>query len=223
MRAKQTKTRAASLPRGGNYYFSSWSFEDRAFLRALYKMFPCTKVHLMVRIMESTPNADHWDCSHWRLWANMARQVRSSIRKQVAPKEIEAFFWDVIADGTDQDEVTERLDALIFGDASPAILAREMGSSVKSTATVEVKSEGTYEGRNDVEVMTDDDKDPDFTVGCSRMARVASRGSKKAPKRAAKRARSPEDQPVSMKLAPYSGSAKRGWSRGWSQFRRYLR
>ncbi|KAL3211077.1 hypothetical protein MRX96_036650 [Rhipicephalus microplus] len=68
-----------------------------------------------------------------------------------------------------QDEVTERLDALIFGDASPAILAREMGSSAfkfdKSTATVEVKTEDTYKERDDDEVMPDDDKDPDFTGG----------------------------------------------------------
>ncbi|KAL1478436.1 hypothetical protein MTO96_016274 [Rhipicephalus appendiculatus] len=126
MRTKPTENRAASLPSGGSYYFSSWSYEDRAFLRALYKKYPCTKVHLMVQITKSAPAAGRRDCSHWRLWANMARQVRSSIRKQVTPKEMEAFFWDVIAEGTGQDEVTARLDALIFGDdASPAIITRE--------------------------------------------------------------------------------------------------
>ncbi|KAH7947586.1 hypothetical protein HPB52_013856 [Rhipicephalus sanguineus] len=212
MRTKAIEKRAASSSSGGNYYFSSWSYEDRAFLRALYKKFPCTKVHLMVQIMKSAPAAGRWDCSHWPSWANMARQVRSSIRKQVTPKEMEAFFWDVIAEGTGQDEVTERLDALIFGDdaSSPVILAGETSSSAfddKSTATEEESSEDVYEESDDDEVtVDDDDDDTDFTVRRSRSARVASKGSK----RAQKRARSAEDQPRPGELALASGSAKMG-------------
>lgn len=210
MWTKLTENRATSSSSGGNYYFSTWSYEDRAFLRALYKKFPCTKVHLMVQIMKTDPGAGRWDCSHWPSWAKMARQVRSSISKQVTPKEIEAFFWDVIADGTGQDEVTERLDALIFGEdaSSPAILAGETSSSApdKSTATEEESSEDIYEESDDDEVTVDDDDDTDFTVRRSRSPRVSFKGSKRAPKRA----RSPEDQPRPGELAPASGGAKMG-------------
>ncbi|KAL3188918.1 hypothetical protein MRX96_003068 [Rhipicephalus microplus] len=137
----------------------------------------------------------------------MARQVCSSIKKQVSPKEMEAFFWDVIAVGTSQDEVTKRLDALIFGNnPTPAILANEISRSVfdfvKSTATVEKSSKDTHEESDDDEVASDGDEAANFTVGRSRSARVSSRGSK--------RARSPDDQPQPVKLALNSESAEVG-------------
>ncbi|KAH6946237.1 hypothetical protein HPB50_012335 [Hyalomma asiaticum] len=126
-------TPATSTSTGERYFFSLWPYGDRAYLRALYKKFACPKVHLMAAIMKSAP-ADRWDCGHWRMWGNMAGKVCSVLGYRVSPKKLESFFWDVIAQGTDVDEVNERLDKLIYG-ASGACSAGDESSGAPGKAT----------------------------------------------------------------------------------------
>ncbi|KAH7938515.1 hypothetical protein HPB49_024756 [Dermacentor silvarum] len=210
-----TEERPACASGGPPYFFSIWSYEDRAFLRGLYKRFACTKVHLMLQIMKASPGPP-WSCSHWRMWQNMAREVRSSLKWQVSPKKIEDFFWEVIADGTGHYDVTERLDALIFGDGvSPAGPAQKSRALRKSTVT-EDESTSPEDNQEEVsddtceydEVVADDDRDADFTVSPAKLARVVLKRVKVARKCAKVHTMSVDQQRPAHRAPDSAGSEK---------------
>lgn len=91
----------------GNYYFSSWGYGDRVFLRDLYKRYAFSKVHIMKKIEQSGRGRS---CGHWPMWRAMAKALLSEVRRRISPKDLENFFWDVLAEGSD---VTATLDQLL--------------------------------------------------------------------------------------------------------------
>lgn len=100
----------------GGCFFSSWSFDERVFLRGLYKRYACTKAHIMARF-SADPHRRN-DCCKWPMWTVMAGALRTSLDKYVEPRKLEAFFWHVIARGADPRTVTKRLDFLVLRNGS---------------------------------------------------------------------------------------------------------
>ncbi|KAH7981551.1 hypothetical protein HPB49_025285 [Dermacentor silvarum] len=212
MQPPPTEERPACASGGPRYFFSMWSYEDRAFLRGLYKRFACTKAHLMVEIMKASPGPP-WNCSHWGMWQNMAREVRSSLKWQVSPKKIEDFFWEVIADGAGQCDVTERLDAMMFGDGvSPARKSRALGQLTvtedESTSPEDNQEEVSDDTCEYDEVVADDDRVADFTASPAKLARVVSKGVKVSPKCAKVHAVSVDKQRPAHRAPDSAGGEK---------------
>ncbi|KAH7980161.1 hypothetical protein HPB49_013569 [Dermacentor silvarum] len=212
MQPAPTEERPACTSGGPRYFFSMWSYEDRAFLRGLYKRFACTKAHLMVEIMKASPGPP-WNCSHWGMWQNMAREVRSSLKWQVSPKKIEDFFWEVIADGAGQCDVTERLDAMMFGDGvSPARKSRALGQLTVTEDESTSPEDNQEEVSDDIceydEVVADDDRDADFTASPAKLARVVSKGVKVSPKCAKVHAVSVDKQRPAHRAPDSAGGEK---------------
>ncbi|KAH6928898.1 hypothetical protein HPB50_020706 [Hyalomma asiaticum] len=201
MQSRPAEKQPTRTSTGELYFFTFWPYEDRAFLRALYKKFACTKVHLMAPIMKSAP-ADRWDCGHWNMWRNMASAVHSRLGRRVSPKNMESFFWHVIAQGTDANEVTERLDKLICPFAPCSARHKSSGALGKVRAT---ESQTTSSEEYDESI--EDDDDSVFTLRPSRSARRKSKDTGRAAKRARSPAR-PEDQRLPSERAASSDSVK---------------
>ncbi|KAH6928895.1 hypothetical protein HPB50_020703 [Hyalomma asiaticum] len=204
MQCGPAESQQASTSTGELYFFTLWPYEDRVFLRALYKKFACTKVHLMAPIMKSAPR-DRWDCGHWNMWRNMANAVRSKLRRQVSPKKMESFFWDVIAQGTDADDVTERLDKLIYGPYAPCPAVHTSSGALVGKVR-EAESETTSSEEYDESV--EDDDDSDFMLRSSRSARRQSKDTGRAAKRARSSSARPEDQRLPSERAASSELVK---------------
>ncbi|KAH9381643.1 hypothetical protein HPB48_010596 [Haemaphysalis longicornis] len=91
----------------GSYFFSSWGYGDRLILRDLYRRYAFPKVHFMKKIELSGRGQS---CGHWPMWRAMAKALLSEVRKKISPKDLENFFWDVLAEGS---EVAATLDRML--------------------------------------------------------------------------------------------------------------
>lgn len=129
----------------GDYYFSSWSHSERLYVHSLYKRYACTKVHIMKKIEQSGRGRD---CGHWRMWQNMANALLVGLRKIVSPKTLENFFWDVIAEGSTQTEVTSTLERLLDCRRPPRRSSGGAFSRRRSKREVATSSDDSDEDEN---------------------------------------------------------------------------
>lgn len=94
------------------HFFSSWPYDDRLCLRRLYDRYVATWVFLMQQNEATHGRKD--DCSQWSLWGWLAHKLRSLRNRTVPAKKIVEFFREVIGGGVRPDEVSRKLDSLLF-------------------------------------------------------------------------------------------------------------
>ncbi|KAK8778618.1 hypothetical protein V5799_020040 [Amblyomma americanum] len=135
-------------------FFSSWSDEERLFLRNLLKRYACSKVYLMQKL-KTSPNRRS-DCGRWPMWAVMANKLRDGLGKDVEPRTLEAFFWYVIARGADQRSVNSRLDLLVLRNVS--LSQEETDDSEDSASSDSEQNYSDYSPSEDEGSSTDSEQ-----------------------------------------------------------------